>query len=317
MVTKFDRIIEHIIGGNQNAARKLFHEVVVEKSRKIYENLEMEDMGSEDDQMVDEHGGLLDEVDVEETSGINEVGGDEADDFDTDVVDPEVEQPMAGAEDGEFTGDDEEMAGDDEFGNENEFGDEEEFGGEEGVEGEEEEVEDRFVDIEDALAELQAEFAKLAGESGEEEGEETEEEPEEESEEETEEEPEEEEEDDTEEELDEAVQLSAVSKPTNSESEGTNKKSAVAFNSGSKIIKGVDSKNLTQGTKGGEEKGRPAPATKELKADGSTEFKNRAGLKKNELKPVGKKPVTTKEVEGTGKKSVIESKKKVQPKGKR
>jgi hypothetical protein len=167
MVTKFDRIIEHIISGNEKAARRAFHEVVVEKSRKIYESLEMD--GEEEH----EHRGLLDEVDFEETSGINEVGGDESDDFASDVVDPEVEQPMAGAEDDEFASDDEEMASDeDEFSDENEFGAEEEFDGEEEVgDGEEEvsgeEIEDRFVDLEDALAELQAEFAKECGKDSE------------------------------------------------------------------------------------------------------------------------------------------------------
>lgn len=115
MVSKFDRIIEHIINEDNAAARKLFHDVVVEKSRKIYEDMEEA-----------KHEDVFDEVEHEETAGI---GGDEADDFEDDVVDHDVDQPSVGNEDELFADDDEEMADDDSFDADDEFGDEEnEFG---------------------------------------------------------------------------------------------------------------------------------------------------------------------------------------------
>ena len=51
-MNKFEQLIEYIINDEEEKARNLFHEVVVEKSRDIYENLmadeENKDEGGEE-----------------------------------------------------------------------------------------------------------------------------------------------------------------------------------------------------------------------------------------------------------------------------
>ena len=124
---KFEQLINLIINENEEQARALFHDIVVEKSREIYE-------GMMDDEMQEGMGGqvgdLLDEINAEEAGGMTE--DDEADiEFDD-----EAEQ------DGEdFTQDLEADA--------------------EGDAGEN--LEDRVVDLEDKLDQLMAEFEDIMG----------------------------------------------------------------------------------------------------------------------------------------------------------
>jgi len=132
---KFEQMLEYLINEDKSKAEELFHELVVAKSREIYENL------LDDDIQVDEASEEEDEEDeeVEEgfEMGMDEVGADPADDMMGDLE-----------------------AGDDEEGDM--MGDEE--GGDEAA------TKDDVMDIKDALADLKAEFeAMLAGESGEEE----------------------------------------------------------------------------------------------------------------------------------------------------
>lgn len=133
-MNKYEQLIEHIINDENDQARKLFHTIVVEKSRDIYESLI-------DEQDLAEVGGnevedLVDEITIDE-QGISE----EEEDF--------------GAEEGNDL--DAEEAGDDEFDHHADVGGEEE-------------LEDRVMDLESALDELKAEFDSLmAGEEGEEE----------------------------------------------------------------------------------------------------------------------------------------------------
>ena len=50
--TKFEKMLEHLVNEDRAGAEKLFHEIVVERSRKIYESLledEFEDLDDEDD----------------------------------------------------------------------------------------------------------------------------------------------------------------------------------------------------------------------------------------------------------------------------
>jgi hypothetical protein len=128
--SKFELMLDALINEQQDKAKEIFHDIVVEKSREIYENLLADDM--EEEEM--EEG--MEEEEMEEAFGDDEegdssdIGGDASDDFMSDV-------------------------GDDE-------GDEE--GGEEG----EGDIEDRVMDLEDALDELKAEFEQLmSGEEGE------------------------------------------------------------------------------------------------------------------------------------------------------
>ena len=133
-MNKYEKLIEHIINDETDKARALFHNIVVEKSRDIYES-------------------LIDETDLEETVGGNEV---------EDLVD-EVscdEEGLAEEED--------DLEGEVEFDAEEEYEDGEEDHHADG--GGEEELEDRVMDLESALDELKAEFdALMAGEEAEEE----------------------------------------------------------------------------------------------------------------------------------------------------
>ena len=43
MTTKFEQLIEYVINDEQGKARELFHDIVVEKSREIYEEMMQEE----------------------------------------------------------------------------------------------------------------------------------------------------------------------------------------------------------------------------------------------------------------------------------
>ena len=134
---KFEKLIDLIINEDHERAEQLFHDIVVEKSRTIYESLMDEDMTS----------GLTDEVSAEE-DGMDGMMEDD-DEFETDEV-----------IDGDY-----DVDGDDE-GIEDEIEmDADELGADEDEAG----IEDRVVDLEDKLDELMAEFeSMMAGEEGEE-----------------------------------------------------------------------------------------------------------------------------------------------------
>lgn len=147
---KFEKLIDLIINEDNEKAEQLFHEIVVETSRDIYETLINEDMTS----------GLIDEITSEE-EGMDGVMEDDAEFIDDEEIDGDYD---VDGEEGDIEVDDEvELDGEDE---------------------DEEDLEDRVVDLEDKLDELMAEFeAMMDGEEEEEEGEEEEEEGEEEEEE--------------------------------------------------------------------------------------------------------------------------------------
>ena len=131
MSNKYEQLIDFIINEDEAKARELFHQIVVEKSREIYES-------------------LIDEQDLEE------IGGNEVEE----LVD-EVSADETGMEEGE------EMDMEVDMDDAEEEGEEE---GPEAEEAEEEELEDRVMDLESALDELKAEFdALMADEAGEEE----------------------------------------------------------------------------------------------------------------------------------------------------
>jgi hypothetical protein len=131
---KFEQLIDLIINENEEQARALFHDIVVEKSREIYEDMM-------DDEMAEGMGGqvgdLIDEIDVEE-QGMAEAE-DDGDDLDFDSDEDEVIDIEAGEDD---------------------------MGGEENLE-------DRVVDLEDKLDQLMAEFEEIMGGDDEEVGDES------------------------------------------------------------------------------------------------------------------------------------------------
>jgi hypothetical protein len=242
-MNKFEQLIEYVINDEEQKARDLFHEIVVEKSRGIYEELmseeEIEEAKDEelDEAAEDEE---LDEAaeEVEEGEELEEMmGGDQADDL---IDDIETEEQGLSME-----GEDEEMS--DEGG---------------------EDLEDRVVDLEDKLDELMAEFEALMGDDGQEGEDEMDIEVGSDDietdgmgagEEET---------MDTEfetmegAELEEAINLKAAPAPVKSEEGNINKKSTVAANSGSR---GMDGKPVM--STGANEKGRPAPTAKDMISD--------------------------------------------------
>ena len=144
--TKFEQLIEYVINDEEQKAQELFHDIVVEKSREIYENI----MNEEEDEEVEES--MEEDEEVEESIGGT---GSEVDNMRKETEMREEE-------------DDESAEFDDEPEHEEEHDGEEECDSEEGneVEGD---IEDRVVDIEDKLDELMAEFEALMGDEGHEE----------------------------------------------------------------------------------------------------------------------------------------------------
>ena len=273
---KFEPLIHLIIIENENQARALFHDIVVEKSREIYESIMDEEFGQ------DQVGGLVDEISAEEEGMTEEedefadIGGDEGDeevaldsddiggeetgeeDLEDRVVDledkldelmAEFESIMSGEEGGDMGGEEDfggDMGGDD-------------MGGDEMMEGEDEDLEES--------------------------------------------------EDDEEETLEEAVQLQKVS-VTHGDN-GQNTKSIVS--SGPKVGgNGASAANIAKGgesTKGGTQGGLLNPTTKDLKGAGT--FKNAPGKfkfsEKGEAAPKAKHGddgVNTKSIVGESRKTV-------------
>ena len=51
---KFQEMLEHLVNEDREKAEEIFHDIVVEKSRKIYENLLADEMKEDDEENVDE-----------------------------------------------------------------------------------------------------------------------------------------------------------------------------------------------------------------------------------------------------------------------
>ena len=76
MSEKFNELIELIISEETDQAKALFHDIVVDKSRSIYESL------IDEDEVVDEDDEVADEAELEESDFDEEE--DEEEDFDSD-----------------------------------------------------------------------------------------------------------------------------------------------------------------------------------------------------------------------------------------
>jgi hypothetical protein len=212
-MNRFEQLIEYVINDEDAKARELFHDIVVEKSRQIYENLMAEEAEEELDEAAEEELDEAEEDDLDEGM----MGGDAADDL-IDNVETEEEMSM------EAEGDDAE------------FDDEAEEAGSDlthDIEADHDEGEaatkDDIMNLEDKLDQLMAEFeAAMGGDEmgmgdgdgfGPEEGGDAIEM------------------DDTgemEPGMMEAISLKAAPKPVTSEEGNTNKKSTVAANSGAR-----------------------------------------------------------------------------------
>jgi hypothetical protein len=165
---KFEEMLERLVNEDRTGAEELFHEIVVERSREIYENLLAEEEDDEDideatDEEVDESEEELDESDDEELDESDDEDLDESDDDDLDEgffgeADP-TDDLMGDVASDMDTGMDmggDEMGGDmgmDDMGMGDEGGD----------------TESRIADLEDELEALKAEFeALMSDEDGEE-----------------------------------------------------------------------------------------------------------------------------------------------------
>ncbi len=250
-MNRFEQLIEYVINDEDQKARELFHDIVVAKSREIYENLMQEEAEEEVEESAEEE---LDENAEEIEEG--DMGGDAADDLIDDVeVEEESDISMEGEDDADAEFDDEAEEAGDELTGDLEM-DHDEAGDDDHA------TKDDIMNLEDKLDQLMAEFeAAMGGDAagtdgdgfGADEGGDAIEM------------------DDTEEMtpgMMEAVSLKAAPKPVTSEEGGVNKKSTVAANSGQAGM--ASSPVKATGT---EAKGRPAPTTKDLIGD----FQNKAG----------------------------------------
>jgi len=146
---QFEAMLEALINENHDEAKAIFHNIVVGKSREIYEELLSEDFSAADaNKAIGGH--TSESMEEDEEPAMEEEGMEEADDAEDDSEDDSEDEP-ADDEEGDMDMD---------------MGDEEgEEGGEDGA------IEDRVMDLEDALEDLKAEFEQLmAGEEGEDHG---------------------------------------------------------------------------------------------------------------------------------------------------
>ena len=109
-MNRFEQLIEYVINDEEQKARELFHDIVVEKSRAIYENLMAEEAEEELDEAAEEE---LDEAEEEEDLDEGMMGGDASDDL-IDNVETEEEMSMESEDDADAEFDDEAEEADDE-----------------------------------------------------------------------------------------------------------------------------------------------------------------------------------------------------------
>jgi hypothetical protein len=152
MSTKFEQLLDLLVNEEMDKANELFHEIVVEKSREIYENMiaeeadeEMDESNAEDEEM--------DEAKEEDDEELDESSDDEEMD---EGADEELEDSymMDGDDEGDEIGGD---ATDDMLGDVEVDGDDGEEGGSEDA---------AIMDIKNAIAELEAAFADLEAAQG-------------------------------------------------------------------------------------------------------------------------------------------------------
>jgi len=165
MTSKFEQLIEYVINDDEAKAKELFHDIVVEKSREIYENLMNEESDAEEDDHAERAGKKvakdIEYDDEKDRTDEDEEGEEEPIEEDMDDSSGSASQDLMREVETEEQGMTEESDA--------EFDDEAEEDGEDltkdmehdhDAEGD---IEDRVVDLEDKLDELMAEFEALMG----------------------------------------------------------------------------------------------------------------------------------------------------------
>ena len=235
---RFEQLIEYVINDEEAKAKELFHQIVVEKSRAIYEDL-MDEEAEEQEESIEEDNAMGEEPTEIDTDMSESLGGSQAQDM---IDDVEMEEQGMSEDDSNAEFDDgAEEAGKDltkDIEHEHDDG----------------ELENRVVDLEDKLDELMAEFeAMMDGGDAADMGDT----------------PDmtdiEVQDDEFETEsammpMEEAISLKTVTpKTTTQEAPGTNSKSTIAANSGARGAMAQPVKMT-----GDTAQGRPAPTTKDL-----------------------------------------------------
>ena len=141
-MNKFEQLIEFVINDEQNKAKALFHEIVVEQSKSIYEDIMSEESDAEKDDHAEKAGAeVKKDIEYDDKMDESDLGGSQVDDL-IDEVEAE-EQGVTFEDDEEIEIVDIQNDDDDDY--------------------EEAELEDRVVGLEDKLDELMAEFEDLMG----------------------------------------------------------------------------------------------------------------------------------------------------------
>ena len=159
---KFEQMLEKLIAEDRSGAEELFHEIVVEKSRNIYEQLLDDDMPEVEVDEADKKDAEVDEKEDTEAKEDDKV--DEKADEDEKGDEQEVKEELVDitpVEDVPTEDEAPDMGGDPAdamIGDIEDAGDED---GEEDDAGDDEDLEDRVVDLEDALDDLKAEFDSM------------------------------------------------------------------------------------------------------------------------------------------------------------
>ena len=135
MSTKFEQLLDYLVNEEHEKANELFHEIVVEKSRTIYENL------------------IAEEEQEEESVEEAEEEQDESVDEEVDESSEELEDSYNLEADDGFDQSDDDATGD--------LGQEIGADGEEGPEEHEKSEDEAIFDIKNAIEELEAAFAEL------------------------------------------------------------------------------------------------------------------------------------------------------------
>jgi hypothetical protein len=160
MSSKFEQLLDYLVNEEHEKADALFHEIVVEKSREIYENLIAEEEETDMEEAAEDE----QDESVEEASEEEDESMDEASEEEDESMDETVESMFGEEEEEEFPVQDKTDDAEDDF----------EMPGMGDEEGDTSAPADKgdIQDLEDALEELKAEFeALMAAEHNEEENE--------------------------------------------------------------------------------------------------------------------------------------------------